>query len=479
MSKNFLLIIILFSLTCCRNEDSIPIQPLNVLVLPGLNNATFFWDPVKGYSDSVVEYTIYLGDSTIVSHFKKRSYAISTLSENTTYAGKIEAWSENIKIGEQLFEFRTLENQPPLAFSISEINIGKNSVALQWNRATDPENSPVVYDIYLNNQLQISGITQLACSLAGLSSSTTYSGEIAAKDTAGNTTKTTFTFRTINTNSTLVHRFFKYQGYDREFAFYVPLHFEGTKNLPLVINLHGANGNAWNEIGKTPFKTIADRENFILLMPQALLGTFLGQTYYQWNAHYIFPWDDVSLLNYLIDYMYTRYHVDLDKVYISGMSNGGYMTFFTIRELQGRIAAIAPISGLMSANVYNGYTLKRSVPLCYMHGTSDDIVKIDGYPSADMILNLWIANNKCALTPVVSQLPDIAVNDNSTVTLYEYKGDSPDSEIQYYKIVGGGHSIPGVEPGANQDISAYEVIWSFFKRHTFLAHSEGKIVELK
>jgi poly(3-hydroxybutyrate) depolymerase len=478
MSKNYLLIIMLFSLTCCRKDDTTPIQNFDVFVQQGLNNATVFWNPIKGYSDSVVEFTVYISDSVVASHLKTRSYKISHLTENTKYTGKIEGWSESRKIAEQLFEFTTLKNQPPLEFSISEINIGKNSVVLQWNRATDPENSPVVYDIYLDSKLVINSTNQLSCTIPGLNSNTTYAGEIAARDTAGNTTKTTFSFKTINTSSILVHRFFKYQGYQREFAFYVPLRSDVIKNMPLIINLHGANGNAWNEIRQTPFKTIADRENFILLMPQALLGTFLGQTYYQWNAHYIFPWDDVSLLNYLIDYLYTRYDVDLSKIYLTGMSNGGYMTFFTIRELQDRIAAIAPISGLMSANVYNGYTLKRRVPLCYMHGTSDNIVKIDGYPSAEMILNLWIANNKCATIPEVTELPDIAGNDNSTVTLYEYSGDSPDSEIQYYKIVGGGHSIPGVEPGANQDINAYEVIWSFFKQHTYPAHTEGKIVDI-
>jgi poly(3-hydroxybutyrate) depolymerase len=64
------------------------------------------------------------------------------------------------------------------------------------------------------------------------------------------------------------------------------------------------------------------------------------------------------------------------------------------------------------------------------------------------------------------------------VTLYQYNGYTMDSEIQYYKIIGGGHSVPGVEPGANMDINAYEVIWSFFSRHSYPGHSAGKIVKL-
>lgn len=480
MRKTLLLILMLFSLTFCRKaDDSIPVQTLQVYIIQSYNDATVFWERTKDYPDSAVVYSVYLDEKLLISHLKQRSYLIRALSKNTGYKGKIEAWSGSRKIAEQEFEFCTLQDQSPSEFSIYEIGTGNNSVSLKWSKSTDPENSPVVYDVYLNNQLKISGINGLSCTVPGLNPLTTYTGEIVARDTAGKNIKTAFTFNTINvTNSKLVHRFIEYKGYDRDFAFYVPTAYDSSANIPLVINLHGANGNAWNEIGITPFKKIADRENFILLMPQALLGSFGGQTFYQWNAHYIFPWDDVSLLNYLIDYMYTRYHVDLSRVYLTGMSNGGYMTFFTIRQLQERIAAIAPISGLMSWNVFDGYKLNRPVPLCYIHGTADNIVKIDGNPSADMVLNLWIANNKCATSPEVFQLPDIADYDNSTVTLYQYNGDSPDSEIQYYKIVGGGHSIPGVEPGANQDINSYEIIWSFFNRHTLPAHAEGTIVDL-
>jgi len=426
-----------------------------------------------------VEFSLYIHDSLLVSHLRSRLYTISNLSENTEYNGKIEAWSGGRLIAEQEFTFSTLQNQPPLKFSLIEIAIGNNSVALKWNKSIDPEYLPVVYDIYLNDQLKVKGTIELSGSVTGLNPLTTYTGEIAARDAAGNIARTLFTFKTINvTRSNLVHRFIEYKGYKRDFAFYVPTDYDSSASIPLVINLHGANGNAWNEIGITPFKAIADRENFILLMPQALLGTFAGLTLYQWNAHYIFPWDDVSLLNYLIDYMYTRYHIDLSKVYLSGMSNGGFMTFFTIRELQERIAAIAPIAGLMSMNVYNGYKLNKPVPLCYMHGTADNIVRIDGNPSAEMVLNFWRVNNKCIEPPEVIQLPDIADYDNSTVTLYQYNGESPDSEIQYYKIVGGGHSIPGIETVANQDINAYEVLWSFFNRHSLPVHTEGKIVEL-
>jgi polyhydroxybutyrate depolymerase len=100
-----------------------------------------------------------------------------------------------------------------------------------------------------------------------------------------------------------------------------------------------------------------------------------------------------------------------------------------------------------------------------MHGTADNIVTMNGNPSLNDVLNLWININGCNSVPEVTELPDLVQDDNSTVTLFRYTGTSDDSEILYYQINGGGHSIPGIEYGANMDINAFEEMWKFFKRH--------------
>jgi len=480
MKNAYLFIFLLLAIIGCKkSDDSKIIQSFQVFVIQGVNDATLIWDSVEGYSDSLLDFDIFLNDSLIAAHLKSRTYKIVNLSEHSEYKVSVTAFSGNTKIAEQSRIFTTLVNQAPKAFNIREIEIRNNAVSLKWTKSDDPENDSVYYDVYLDNDLLISDITELSDEISGLVAGKYYKGEIIARDKAGNSQKVIFNFTTLlSDNSTLVHRFFKYQGYQREFAYYLPASYNSTVDMPLVISLHGANGNAWKELEKTSFKSIAEKENFILLMPQALLGTFNGETIYQWNAHYIFQWDDVSLLNQLIDFMFTEYHIDLSKVYISGMSNGGFMTFFAARGLQHRIAAIAPIAGLISDNVFINYSLNRPMPLCYMHGTADQLVRIDGNPSANTIISFFVENNKCVTTAEITQLPDINQNDNSTVTLYHYNGYWNDSEIQYYKIIGGGHSVPGVEAGANMDINAYEVIWSFFSRHSYPDHAAGKIVEL-
>jgi len=477
---SFFVILLLAFAGCTKDEGVVTKDNFTVILVQGIYDVSLIWTSVKGYPSEKVTFSIFLGDSLIADSLPSRSFVISNLREKTSYDGRIEAFYNNRLIGTHLFSFITLEDQPPSQFNIREIAVSRTTVDFKWEESLDPENKAVVYDIYIDEKLKFSGLNGLSFSLSGLMPSVNYKVGIAARDSTGNTAKLNFEFRTIQSaNSLLVHRFFKYQGYNREMAWYMPVSADTSDKMPLVFYLHGANGNAWHEIRSTGLRAIADREKFILLMPQALLGAYNGESLFQWNAHYIFPWDDVSLMNYIIDYMYSRYRVDLSKVFVCGMSNGGFMTFFASRGLQERIAAIAPISGLISTNVFNSFSLNRSMPLCYMHGTADEIVPIDGSPSATDVIDFWKENNNCTTNPQITQLPDLVPGDNSTVTLFQYNGYFPSSEIQFYRINGGNHSVPGNEPGANMDIDAYEVIWSFFKRHSYPDHQTGTIVDTK
>ena len=472
----FLFCILMFS--HCKKAEEVKLQSMQVLVCEGINTATLLWELPESLSGSQAEYTVFISDSLVADKIKANTFYLTNLKESEEYSGKVAAYSGDTKIAEQAFHFITLKNQPPGEFGITELTIKSDAVSLKWNASADPEKSSVVYDLFLFNNLKIKGIKGCSATLDSLMPGVAYSGTVVARDSAGKTRPTGFSFRTLTTaGSELVHCTVRFGNYQRTFGYYLPSGFLYVSAAPMVISLHGANGNAWNEIVSGSFKNVAERENFILLMPQALLGSYNGETIYQWNAHYIFPWDDVAFLNYLIDYFFTKYHIDLSRVYLSGMSNGGFMTFFAAREMQERLAAIAPIAGLMSANVYTGYELNRPIPLCYMHGSADPVVAINGSISAADIIALWVNNNQCSPVPVVTHLPDLTTSDNSTVTLYQYNGYSSDSEIQYYIIEGGGHSVPGVEPGANMDINAFEVIWSFFKRHSYPGHAKGNIVE--
>jgi len=460
LASIFVLVTLL--LACSRSEKEEKLPELAVTVIQGSYHAVLFWESPAG--NLVYRYKVFIGDSLVSDQLSSNTCRINSLKALTEYQGRIEAWSDAVMVANGEFRFTTPEDLPPAVFSIRSVITGNHSATLEWEASVDPEGGPVTYDLYLDEQLVVSGLSNQRAELNNLDALTTYRALIAAKDSAGNTRQLLVNFSTIlHDHSLLVHEYRVIQNRLREFCWYLPKTYPSSGNPSLVIFLHGANGIAWSQMQTSYFRTIADRENFIFLMPQALQGTFIGSTLYQWNAHYIFPWDDAAFINYLIDYIDTKFQLDRNRVYLTGMSNGGFMTFFAARELQDRIAAIAPIAGLISMNVFQGYTLNRPMPLCYMHGTDDNIVVMNGSPSLQEVLDLYKGFNGCTGAPQITDLPDINTNDQSSVRLHQYSGNA---EIFYYEIIGGGHSIPGVEPGANMDINAFEEIWKFFSRQS-------------
>lgn len=86
-------------------------------------------------------------------------------------------------------------------------------------------------------------------------------------------------------------------------------------------------------------------------------------------------------------------------------------------------------------------------------------------------LDQWINANGCAATPEVVQFPDV-VADGMTVTRKMWKDGRHGSEVVLIEIAGGGHTWPGRDPPmemlgpSTKDISANDLMWEFFQRHT-------------
>lgn len=256
------------------------------------------------------------------------------------------------------------------------------------------------------------------------------------------------------------------QGLNREFSFFRPANPE-LKKLPLVIDFHGAGGSVaaplfvWDA-----WVALAKKEKFFLLKPQAISDKVNNYTY--WNVGWDVGRDDAYFVQTILDLIVKQQDIDIDRIYVTGMSSGGHMAFFIAQALQDRIAAVAPISGSIMTTSLPTYSFKKPMPICNINGSGDSVVNMNGgdwYASWNDVLSLWIKNNKVDVNPTITNLPDLNKLDGSTVTKYEYRGLTNASDIDYYRINSGNHSIPGIEPDANQDINAYDVIWTFFKKH--------------
>jgi len=148
---------------------------------------------------------------------------------------------------------------------------------------------------------------------------------------------------------------FPWDGIDRTYLVHLPTAYDEAGNFPLVIAMHGGFGNAHNLQNQSQLSVTADDENFIVVYPEGVQGgVFDIRT---WNAGRCCGFastsdvDDVGFINALIDTLLANYSIDMNRVYATGMSNGGFMSYRLACEISDRIAAIAPVAASMSADV--------------------------------------------------------------------------------------------------------------------------------
>jgi len=276
-------------------------------------------------------------------------------------------------------------------------------------------------------------------------------------------TFSSFAQETINASIT-------HDGIQRDYILYIPEIYDGNTTVPLVLNFHGFGSSASQQMFYGDFRDIADTEGFLLVHPEGT--TFIGNQF--WNVG--FPGisstiDDVGFTEALIDELATLYAIDLDRVYATGMSNGGFMSFLLACQLSEKIAAVASVTGSMTQDTFDDCNAQRPTPVLQIHGTEDDVVLYNGntlsIPIADVI-SYWVDYNNCETTPTTTTFPDIDPSDGSTIEHSVYEDGDNGITTEHMKVIGGGHTWPGSvinTGGTNQDIDASMEIWLFFSRY--------------
>lgn len=275
---------------------------------------------------------------------------------------------------------------------------------------------------------------------------------------------------------------FVYDGLMRSYHVHTPPGFSDSDTLPLVFNLHGLLMNATSQEAYSEFSPIADRERFIVVY-----GNGIGNSWNAFNIPYHGGVDDVGFLSALIDTMHKYYHINLNRVYSTGMSNGGFMSYRLACELSERIAAIASVTGSMTDSMMYYCNPSRPVPVMRIHGTNDLIVNYNGggnILSVDTCNSFWIQRNNCTAQVDLQIIPDNVPSDNCTAEKTTRPACDNQSEVVLYKINGGGHTWPGVVDmfggiagNTNQDFEASEAIWEFFNRYDLQGKREPVSVQ--
>ena len=258
-----------------------------------------------------------------------------------------------------------------------------------------------------------------------------------------------------------------HNGIMRTYIVYVPAIYNANTAVPLLFNLHGYSSTNSQQQFYGNFMAIADTANFIMVLPN---GTLDGQNQRFWNTFGGSSVDDVGFINALIDTIAADYSIDLNRVYSTGMSNGGFMSYQLACSLSNRITAIASVTGSMITPNLNACQPWRPVPVMEIHGTADATVPYEGgqgFTHIDTLVKYWVEFNECTEVDSVD-VADIDNTDGCTAKHYVYSGGSLGSSVELYKIIGGGHTWPGALfpiGVTNQDINASREIWRFFSQY--------------
>jgi polyhydroxybutyrate depolymerase len=265
----------------------------------------------------------------------------------------------------------------------------------------------------------------------------------------------------------------------RSFIVFVPENTIMTDKLPLMFVLHGGSGSAEGMLKLANFRALATKEKFILVYPDGIEKSWNDGRPTAANVKGI---DDVAFFSKMCDYMTENYPVSKSKIYVTGISNGGFMASRLGCELSNKIAAIAVVAGSIEANTI-ALNCKPSVPVAamYIHGTLDPLVSFNGGEmmvgaggkilSHTQVIEKWVKLNKCDSNPILTDMPDISV-DGTNIKKRVYPNGTNGSEVVSYVIQNGGHTWPqgsqylgeSIIGKTSQDMNANEVIWEFFKR---------------
>lgn len=267
---------------------------------------------------------------------------------------------------------------------------------------------------------------------------------------------------------------FVHDGITREYLVHVPASYRGAPT-PMLVALHGGGGDADFQADDTKYRLISksDAAGFIAVFPNGY-SRFSSGILATWNAGACCGKaqennvDDVGFLREVIQRVERQAKIDRNRVFMTGMSNGGLMSWRMACEASDLIRGIAPVEG--TDNTLH-CTPSRPVPVIEFHSLDDDHIPLNGGKGVSALTDTNFASVPATQAKWV-QLNGAQPQSNRVLTvagahcdLHARKpGGAP---VELCLTDSGGHSWPGggAQQGRKQPsmaISANDLMWSFF-----------------
>jgi polyhydroxybutyrate depolymerase len=270
-------------------------------------------------------------------------------------------------------------------------------------------------------------------------------------------------------------RTIKVDGRDRTYLVHRPTTIDRDDPTSLVVVLHGGFGSGAQARQSYGWDAKADTERFVVAYPNGIdkawnAGTCCGRP--QRDGV-----DDVKFLAAVIDEVTKAEGIVPDRVYATGISNGGMMAYRLACERPGKVAAIGPVAATMTVRCEQPQP--RPTALLHIHGLDDRNVPFaggvgskgvakDSRPSIPSVIERWRAVDACSGPPLTTTA--------GVVTTATSAPCAAGTEVVLVTVAGAGHQWPGGTPPSaaakrlldldepSTALDATTTLWDFFSR---------------
>jgi polyhydroxybutyrate depolymerase len=216
-----------------------------------------------------------------------------------------------------------------------------------------------------------------------------------------------------------------------------------ARNRPLVVAFHGARQRGAELEDYTGLSDLGEREGFAVLYPDAAEDFF-------WSLNAAAQPDDIPRVEALLDKWVPAACADPDRVYATGLSNGGGFTARAGCVLSERLAAVAPVAG--------GYRALDRCPrssrtsLLEIHGSADTVVPYRGRgPQREgdvrRFVAAWARRAGCRRAPDIDRPA-------RRVLRVRYRECAAGLAVEHLRLAGEGHGWPALTS---------ERVWRFLR----------------
>lgn len=261
---------------------------------------------------------------------------------------------------------------------------------------------------------------------------------------------------------------------NRSYTIFLPEGFESSQP-PLIFAIHGGGGNSGHAIRTTCpdgeidnplcLHNMARDRGYAVVAPNGTSSRLIKRIR-TWNAGggengYRCASgrackdgvDDIAYFNALLDDVSLLVNYDSNRVYATGLSNGGAMSHRLACELSQRITAIFAVGGANQYATAAQCLPETPVAITHVHGTADPCWKYNGgapdcsfvgqkgliHVEVSRTMAEWTAINRCNDIVSVEHWPDLDGNGDETV-VYDHRGCV--ASVVLLQMDGTGHTWP-------------------------------------